>query len=551
MNRTKTAWCRRAAALALLAGIVACLRMDDTIAQPEANDPPAAVVGQTYIGTIEGAPESARIAIVVEGNKCIGYVCSGDDAFNQDHSRWFRGDVKNGKFSINVNELQVSGSVTSDSVQGTLKKKDAHAFTAKRVDADGDSGLLRASAEVGDDAYVAGWIVDGDHIVGTGGQPQGKVNTFAKPKNGQNFSAKIQAKKGDVIASPKKVANANPQNAADPQNAANETGNKLTPDVQKEIVDDLIAKRKATDGNPVLAMVTNQMRRFLNNAQPTTDVEKKMFAVFAKAPKAQLADYMKKWDALPAATRSSLLGKFAQDFSPNKALTSNDTRRMRNQMAAITPRSSKGTPRAAAPGTVKSITIPTMRCIRETGIERFKDEIFAIYVITNGNDSAVKSTAVLKNVDSGEEHNFAAADALIFPAGDLNPNAGDEISIVATLYEDDSGEFAKVINLLKPIIQAAVVAFLDARDKKDGGKGLSEVEKAVYKQIVDAAIEGLIATISQFLVKPLGTDSIFVQPDGSILSEDGGSKDKMRFRLVKNGKVKHDFELKNFAVQKN
>jgi hypothetical protein len=555
MNRSKLSLARRATAFTLLAAaIIACQRMDDTLGQQPANNEPATtVVGQTFIGNLDGAPESARIAIVVEGDKYIGYVCSGDDAFNQAHSRWFRGTVQGGKFTARVDDMEITGAVNGEQIQGALKKKANHTFTAKKVDADGDAGLLRAATEFGDDAYVAGWIVEGNHIVGTGGRPKGPVNTFGQPKNGQNFATKIADKKGknEVIATPKKVTGANPPAPANPANAANETGNKITPDVQKEALDDLVAKRRATGGNPVLAMVLNETRRFLNGAQPTTDVEKKIFAVLAKAPRAQLASYMKLWDALPANTRTSILGKFAQDFNVNKALTEVDSRRVRDQVLGIVSPRSKATARAALPGTVRSITIPTMRCIRETGIERFKDEIFAIYVVTNGSDSAVRTTAVLKNVDSGEEHNFAAADALIFPAGDLNPNAGAEISVVATLYEDDSGEFAKAINFLKPILQTAVVVFLDNRNKKDGGAGLSEIEKAGLKVLVDLAVDGAVATISQFLVKPLGTDAIFVQPDGTILSEDGGQKDKMRFREVKNGKVKYDFELKNFAVQKN
>lgn len=554
MNRSRLSLARRLTALTLLAaGIIACQRMDDTLGQQPANNETTAVVGQTFIGALDGAPESARIAIVVEGNKYIGYVCSGDDAFNQAHSRWFRGEVKDGKFTATVDEMEINGSVNGAEIQGTLKKKANHAFTAKKVDADGDAGLLRAATEFNDDAYVAGWIVEGNHIVGTGGRPKGQVNTFPPPKNGQGFAAKIADKKGknEVVATPKKVTGANPPAPADPANAANETGNKITPDVQKEALDDLVAKRRATGGNPVLAMVLNETRRFLNGAQPTTDVEKKIFAILAKSPRADLAKYIKMWDSLPTPTRTSILGKFAQDFNVNKALTEADSRRVRDQVLGIVSPRSKATPRAALPGTVRSITIPTMRCIRETGIERFKDEIFAIYVVTNGSDSAVRTTAVLKNVDSGEEHNFAAADALIFPAGDLNLNSGTEISVVATLYEDDSGEFAKAINFLKPILQTAVIVFLDARNKKDGGAGLSELEKTGLKVLVDLAVDGAVATISQFLVKPLGTDAIFVQPDGTILSEDGGQKDKMRFREVKNGKVKFDFELKNFAVQKN
>src|SRR5262245_23355381 len=53
----------------------------------------------TYIGELKDAPDSARIAFVVEGDKFVAYICSSDQAFNDRFSRWLRGDVKDGQLS--------------------------------------------------------------------------------------------------------------------------------------------------------------------------------------------------------------------------------------------------------------------------------------------------------------------------------------------------------------------------------------------------------------------------------------------------------------------
>src|SRR5437870_10598879 len=87
-----------AAGAVLAAGIVLAAGAAEGVAsgvarEDEKAEAPAAPF-TTFVGEIKGAPESARIAFVIEGDKFVAYVCSADEAFNNQFSRWFRGDVK-------------------------------------------------------------------------------------------------------------------------------------------------------------------------------------------------------------------------------------------------------------------------------------------------------------------------------------------------------------------------------------------------------------------------------------------------------------------------
>src|SRR3970040_2019622 len=53
----------------------------------------ATTAATSYIARIDGAPDSARVGIVVENGKFAVYVCSLDDVFNLTSARWYTGDV--------------------------------------------------------------------------------------------------------------------------------------------------------------------------------------------------------------------------------------------------------------------------------------------------------------------------------------------------------------------------------------------------------------------------------------------------------------------------
>jgi hypothetical protein len=67
----------------------------------------------SYIGTIDDAPESARIGAVAENGKFVLYVGSLDDAFNLATSRWFSGNMDgDGTFAgTSPDGVKVNGSI--------------------------------------------------------------------------------------------------------------------------------------------------------------------------------------------------------------------------------------------------------------------------------------------------------------------------------------------------------------------------------------------------------------------------------------------------------
>ena len=143
---------------------------------------------------------------------------------------------------------------------------------------------------------------------------------------------------------------------------------------------------------------------------------------------------------------------------------------------------------------------------------------------------------------------FTPGDAAVFPQPGQTPAEGAEVFIVTTLYEDDSAGVQTVLNFLKPLLAAAVITVIEVKNGSDNT--LSEFEKAAIKLAVDAVVTGTGNFLADKLVQPLGTDTITARPDGSIVADNGGAKTKMRFRKVKNGEVKYDYELTGFAVRR-
>ncbi|HVJ80814.1 MAG TPA: hypothetical protein VNC50_07060, partial [Planctomycetia bacterium] len=114
----------------------------------------------TFIGRLEGAPESARIAVVMKGGKFIAYACSRDAAFNQKNSVWLGGEAAAGE--LKSEQAGVSFEAKSDgrSLAGTLRQGgESLAFTAKPAKRQA-AGLYRATDSIGGADFVLGWIVD-------------------------------------------------------------------------------------------------------------------------------------------------------------------------------------------------------------------------------------------------------------------------------------------------------------------------------------------------------------------------------------------------------
>jgi hypothetical protein len=145
----------------------------------------AATSGATsYIARIDGAPESARIGIVVEAGKFAVYVCSLDDAFNLTSARWYSGDVgADGSVQgISPDGVQFQGKVSGDTFSGTLinTAQQTLTFSGKAVPAGGPAGLYRGLGEYGGQEVVAGSVVDTDGSFASTVQYKGKIE-FVTP----------------------------------------------------------------------------------------------------------------------------------------------------------------------------------------------------------------------------------------------------------------------------------------------------------------------------------------------------------------------------------
>jgi hypothetical protein len=540
--------------------VPAFLRADDNT--ETAKTEKASKFATTFIGEIAKAPESARVAVVVDGTSFLAYVCSSDQPFNDQFSRWFRGTIADGKLSGKAPcGAEFTASLSGETIAGRLKKGDeSHEFTAKAIAPDANAGLFRAGESFGDDDYVIGWIIDEkDNVVGTGGRNGGRVQTINPPKGNNNLNPvvgdqKLQPQRATNNVNPKAPAPKGTQAKGPNPKGANTAGTgsprKIDAAAKQEMLQDLVASRQASGGNVIQAMLLHQMRRFSAGRKAETQLEEKVFAILRKAPGNSIAEYLKDWEKIPVATRATILGPAAAQLDGNKGLDSAQVKALASAMPQVRAIRKDSGP-AAAGGTVTGVTIPTVKCVDETNPERLgSDEIFAIHTVISGSgDPVVKRTGLLTEFDDGVQKNFAGGDATVFPLQGLSPAPGAEIYIVTTLYEDDGSGVIAVLNFLKPLIEASTVLIIDSF--RDEDNKLNAVEKALVKLAVDGAISAVTGPLGNLLVQPLGTDAIVVNPNGTISNENGGNKTKMSFRKVKNGDVRYDYELLGFTVQRN
>lgn len=525
----------RALVFGALLALCVGLRADET-------DPadPATAPFATFVGELKGAPESARVAFVIEGDTFVAYVCSGDQPFNTAFSRWYRGDVRDGKLSATVDGVELVATANGDTVAGALKGTATHEFAAARVPGGANAGLFRAAEKLGDDDVVFGWIVDEKGgIVGTAGKKKGAVQTLPAPKGGGNI--------GGVVAGQKVPAGKVTGAANDP--ATGSPKRKFDAAARAEYLQDAIAEQKAAGGNPVQAMVLHQVRRFVAGEQPKTKMEEKTFAALRKAPKGALTEYLKNWDKLPAPTREAFVGPAGKQLAPNKALDAGQAKQLTRSIPAIAKLGTRPAGKNQS-GTVKGVNITTIKCIDETNPEAFgSDEVFALHAVIVGTQPPVlKQTGVIREFDDGITKAFAGADAVVMPLAGVTPTPGAEVMVLTNLFEDDGAILLEVLNTLKPLIETAVVIvveqFAEAKDVP-----LDDAAKEALRTGVKGVIDGAVAALGNLLVQPLGSDAIVVRPDGTIVSTTGAAKSTMRFRRVKNGDVRHDYELSGFRVQ--
>src|SRR5205823_3672779 len=129
---------------------------------------PEKAPARSFVGALDGAPRSARVAVVVQGGRFLVYVCSQDAEFNRGNARWFQGDLgPGGEVRASADGLELRGSVTAEQASGMVTGPDRKPmrFAARRVPANGDAGLYRSETKADGTEFVAGWIVDLDDNV--------------------------------------------------------------------------------------------------------------------------------------------------------------------------------------------------------------------------------------------------------------------------------------------------------------------------------------------------------------------------------------------------
>lgn len=118
----------------------------------------------SYIGTIDGAPESARVGVVAENGKFAIYICSLDEAFNLATSRWFSGDLDgDGTFvGTSSDGVKVNGSINSDLLSGFITNLQGERlnFRGQAIPAGGPAGLYRGVSEYDGQQVIVGAVVD-------------------------------------------------------------------------------------------------------------------------------------------------------------------------------------------------------------------------------------------------------------------------------------------------------------------------------------------------------------------------------------------------------
>jgi hypothetical protein len=164
-------------------GSLSLLAQDEPDAEPQA---------QTFIGKLEGAPASARLAVVVHEKCIVGYVCSTDEEFNQKHAAWCQGELDaEGRLQASGSKGRLTGQRKEDQLTLELAGSDGTKFTATASLAPPDSvaGLYRDVSLIKGEAWVSGWIIDDSgQVCGQSGQRQGKGKS-------RTLSAKLKGKK--------------------------------------------------------------------------------------------------------------------------------------------------------------------------------------------------------------------------------------------------------------------------------------------------------------------------------------------------------------------
>jgi hypothetical protein len=120
----------------------------------------------TFIARLSGAPDSARVVVVVEGGKFDAYICSLDDPFNLTTARWYKGDIDadSGFNAVSTDGVTLSGSIDDHHFSGTVTNTEGQTFTfeGEAVPAGGPAGLYRGVGTYNGEEVIVGSVIAED-----------------------------------------------------------------------------------------------------------------------------------------------------------------------------------------------------------------------------------------------------------------------------------------------------------------------------------------------------------------------------------------------------
>lgn len=161
---------------------------------------------QSYIATIAGAPASARVGIVVEGNQFAVYVCSLDDGFNLTTARWYTGtiDASGNVSGVSPDGVEFKGTVKDNQFTGTIvdTTQTTWNFSGNLVPAGGAAGLYRGTGQYNGQDIVIGAVISADGSFASTVQYKGKIE-FVSPVASEPASqsgSTVTVKMGPTLA---------------------------------------------------------------------------------------------------------------------------------------------------------------------------------------------------------------------------------------------------------------------------------------------------------------------------------------------------------------
>jgi hypothetical protein len=120
----------------------------------------------TFIARLSGAPDSARVVVVMEDGKFDAYICSLDDPFNRTTARWYKGDIgADSSFQGNSTDgVTLTGSIDGHHFSGTVTNIEGQTFTfeGESVEAGGQAGLYRGVGTYNGQEVIVGSVVAED-----------------------------------------------------------------------------------------------------------------------------------------------------------------------------------------------------------------------------------------------------------------------------------------------------------------------------------------------------------------------------------------------------